>query len=405
MNRLFRWGIFFALLVLAASSFIAIRMVFGDNKEATVPTLIGVSAVDATNLLQSSGLLARIDQVESHLPEGIVIAQSMSPGEQTDRGKIVTLKVSRGGSQVRIPDVRNREYPVAVQELEAAGLKVGTVLRVSDQLKQPNMVIAQNPSPPASVMSSRLVDLLVSEGGTGREETVQVPDLRGETEANARRILEQSNLVMSRALSQETNAVPAGTVVRTDPRAGARVPTGRAVALFIATPPDPAAVAAAQAQAEAQAQAQAQLQTQPAAQQQSDAPPQAVVTPSAGQAAATPTWNPNQPMPLQTTTQQPAQTAPPPAQQPQQQIVPQPALSPAPVLQPGDKMARVRYQVPPLARPLDLNIAISDLAGTRTLSQQQVQGGEYISMDVPYSGTATVTVRLGNQQVWQERYN
>jgi serine/threonine-protein kinase len=68
-------------------------------------------------------------------------------------------------------------------------------------------------------------------------------------------------------------------------------------------------------------------------------------------------------------------------------------------------VAKVRYQVPPLARPLDLNIIMNDQAGTRTLRQQQAQGGEYISMDVPYTGNATVTVRLGNQQVWQEKYN
>jgi len=401
VNRLFRWGIFIALLVLAASSFIAIRMVFGDNNESTVPTLIGVSAVDATNLLQSAGLLARIDQVDSHYPEGTVIAQSMSPGELTDRGKIVTIKVSRGGTQVKIPDVRNKDYPAAVQELETAGLKVGTVLRVSDQLKQPNVVIAQNPAAPASVMNNRMVDLLVSEGGTGREETVQVPDLRGETEANARRVLEQSHLVMSRAISQETNQFPEGTVVRTDPRAGTRVPTGRAVALYIARAPDPAA----QAQAQAQEQAQAQVQTQPEQQPQLNPPPQAVISPSAGQAAETPTWNPNQPTQLQTTSQQPVQDAPA-AQQPVlQQQIQQPVPVPIPTPQLGDKMARVRYQVPPLARPLDLNISMNDQSGTRTLREQQVQGGEYISMDVPFSGIATVTVRLGNQQVWQERYN
>ena len=403
MNRLFRWGIFIALLVLAASSFIAIRMVFGDNNGAAVPTLIGVSAVEATNLLQSSGLLARIDQVDSHYPEGTVIAQSMSPGEQTERGKIVTIKVSRGGTQVKIPDVRNKEYPSAVQELETAGLKVGTVIRVSDQLKQPNVVIAQNPAAPASVMNNRMVDLLVSEGGAGREETVQIPDLRGETEANARRILEQSHLAMSRALSQETNQFPEGTVVRTDPRAGTRVPTGRAVALYIASAPDPATQAQAQAQAEAQTQPEPQPQPQAPP---PDALPQAVISPSAGQATETPTWNPNQPTQLQTTSQQPGQEAAPPAQQPPpQQQVQQPVPTPIPAPQPGDKTARVRYQVPPLARPLDLNIVMNDQSGTRTLSQQQVQGGEYISMDVPYSGIATVTVRLGNQQVWQERYN
>ena len=98
-------------------------------------------------------------------------------------------------------------------------------------------------------------------------------------------------------------------------------------------------------------------------------------------------------------------TAPPAPQQAQQQPSQQQAPSPIPAPQPGSKVARVRYQVPPLARPLDLNIAMNDQSGTRILRQQQVQGGEYVSIDVPYAGIATVTVRLDNQQVWQERYN
>jgi serine/threonine-protein kinase len=71
----------------------------------------------------------------------------------------------------------------------------------------------------------------------------------------------------------------------------------------------------------------------------------------------------------------------------------------------GSKVAKVRYQVPPSVRPLNLTIVINDQSGTRTLRQQQVQGGEYVSMDTPYSGSATVTVSLDERQVWQERYN
>jgi serine/threonine-protein kinase len=69
------------------------------------------------------------------------------------------------------------------------------------------------------------------------------------------------------------------------------------------------------------------------------------------------------------------------------------------------KVARIRYQVPPLARPLGLRILMNDQTGTKALREQQVQGGEYISMDAPYTGNASVTVILGDQQVWQERYN
>jgi serine/threonine-protein kinase len=238
-------------------------------------------------------------------------------------------------------------------------------------------------------MNNRMVDLLVSEGGSRGAETVQIPDLRGQTETHARQILEQSYLEVSKVLTIESNQAPEGTVVRTDPRAGTRVPTGRAVALHIAKTPAPTA-----------AQPQSPLPQPNQVSQAPDAPPTITTqTPGAGQAPEIPTWNPNQPGAIRTSQQPPDST---PAVQPTQiQPMPQPVTS-APA---GGKIAKIRYQVPPLARPLNLNIAMNDQSGTRVLRQSQVQGGEYVSMDTPYSGSATVTVRLGDQQVWQEKYN
>jgi serine/threonine-protein kinase len=399
VNRLFSWGIFIAVLVLAGSSFIAIKMVFGPNDEVIMPSLIGTPAVEATNILQTSGLSARIDQVDSNYTEGTVIAQSIAPGEKTTKGKIVTLKVSRGGTLVKIPDVRSKEFPEAVKELEDAGLKVGTVVRVSDQLKQPNTVIAQNPAadqPP--VMNNRLVELLVSEGGTGRADTVQVPDLRGQTGQNAREALEQNDLVVGRTLSVATTRVPEGTVERTDPRAGTRVPTGRAISLYIAKLPEPAP----EAQPVPPQQPAGNISSAP------DAPPSLTSNTdggTAGMAQAIPEWNPNQPVPpaaqaqIQIQPQTQTQTSEQ-ATRESRQTIPETLAAP-----PAGKLAKIRYQVPPLARALSLNIVMADQAGTRVLREQQVNGGEYVSMDTPYSGNALVTVNLGEQQVWQERYN
>jgi serine/threonine-protein kinase len=61
--------------------------------------------------------------------------------------------------------------------------------------------------------------------------------------------------------------------------------------------------------------------------------------------------------------------------------------------------------VPPLTRSLPLKIEISDGDGRRVLRDQQANGGEYITIDEPYSGNANVTVQLGGELVWQEKYD
>jgi serine/threonine-protein kinase len=385
------------MLVLAVSVFVSLKIVFGENTGTVTPSLVGLSAVEAANQLQSAGLTARIDQVDSSYPEGTVIAQSIAPGEKTDRGKIVTLRVSRGGTQIRIPDVRGKEFAAAANELDSAGFKIGAIIRVSDQLKQPGTVIAQNPASPAMVTNSRMVDLLVSEGGVERAETVQVPNLRGQNETQARQTIEQLDLEVSRIITIESNQSPPGIVVRTDPKAGTRVPAGRAIIVYISRVPDPSAPVATPAPAPPKPQI--------------DDPPTMAVSPGSspreGQATEIPTWNPNQSPQVQTRPQTPNGTTHPPVAQNPQTPPPQPvqALPPAPVAPAAGKVAKIRYQVPPLARPLNLRILMNDQSGTRALREQQVKGGEYISLDAQYAGNAAVTVILGDQQVWQEKYN
>jgi serine/threonine-protein kinase len=45
-----------------------------------------------------------------------------------------------------------------------------------------------------------------------------------------------------------------------------------------------------------------------------------------------------------------------------------------------------------------------DAAGTRSLLARDVKGGEYITLDAPFVKESVVTIYLGGEFVWQERY-
>jgi len=66
--------------------------------------------------------------------------------------------------------------------------------------------------------------------------------------------------------------------------------------------------------------------------------------------------------------------------------------------------AKVRYQVPPLTKPMPLRIEVVDPEGTRTILEKEVKGGEAILVNVSYVREAAVTVYLGGEFVWQDRY-
>ena len=69
------------------------------------------------------------------------------------------------------------------------------------------------------------------------------------------------------------------------------------------------------------------------------------------------------------------------------------------------KTAKIRYQVPPLSKPLSIKIDMKDSSGTHVLKDGIAKSGEYISMNAPYSGEAVITILLGGDFVWQDRFN
>ncbi|MDR3254908.1 MAG: PASTA domain-containing protein [Synergistaceae bacterium] len=380
MNRLFRWGILIALVVLVGSGLVAIKLIFVEDKDVTVPPLVGLQFIEAADKLQSLGLSARLDQVNSEQPQGTVVAQDIPEGTSIARGGIVNLKSSRGGTMIQVPDVRGMEFAEGVKALDTAGLKIGSVLRVPDQLKPAGTIIAQNPASPAGVISSRMVELLVSEGEAGRAETVQVPDLKGQDESLARQIVKQSDLSVSRVEYLETNLFPAGSVVRTQPRAGARVQFGASLVLSVAKTPTVSAGGDAAPGGSSGSAGVIETTPQPRQEQIPDVRP----VDDTGMAP------------------QGGTTVP---------VIPEPPVPPPPLVplyqpvQATGKTAKIRYQVPPLSRSLPLKIEIADDLGRRVLKEQQTNGGEYLTIDAPYSGNANVTVQLGGELVWQERYD
>lgn len=371
MNRIHRWGMIVAFIVILVSGYFAIKTVFIEDKSATIPKMVGMQLVDAVDALQKEGLLAKIDQVDSPLRADTVVSQNSPEGEKVAKGKVVVLRVSKGGSLMPLPDVRGMKFEEAVSRLNEAGFKVSTVTRVTDKFKPAGTIIAQNPAAPQHISASSMISLLVSSGPTEGGSFIVVPDLRGQTAGLVKEILEQSGLSMGRA-TESPSLSPEGTVLSTSPNRGARVQSGTQVNIVIARAPR---------DGELELQTQTPERTEPirtvVIQDQPGTAPTQTVTPS----------TPSTPAQTGTTPSTPAtgtETATPPAE--------------------PQKIAKVRYQVPPLTKPMALKIEITDSSGKRALRDSQTSGNEYISMNTPYNKEATITIFLGGEFVWQDHF-
>jgi beta-lactam-binding protein with PASTA domain/predicted Ser/Thr protein kinase len=116
-----------------------------------VPVLVGSQRNVAVEQIRGRGLEPILSEQESSAPAGQVIRQSPSAGTEVPPGAPVTIVVSRGERQAKVPNVIGRERREAVEAIRAAGLTPaveevetgvpGQVGRVTDQFPPPGREI------------------------------------------------------------------------------------------------------------------------------------------------------------------------------------------------------------------------------------------------------------------------
>lgn len=362
--KMMRWAMAAVLLVIVVSAGIAVYTVFFGSKDLAVPRLREMSVMDAMEEVKRLGLQAKIEQVDSALSPGRVLAQWPDPGTKVRKETTLILKVSKGAANRKaIPDVRGMEYTRAVKTLEENGFSLGDVVRLKDNERPAGSVIAQSPAAPATVDPGRKVDLMVSAGGAARGGKIPVPELTQQDEKAARKMLSEASLMLAGIEYVYNQNTAEGMVLGTKPRAGALVASGGGVTLLVSTlkkpdKPEP------QTPAGGKANVPGLAPLTPGA--QSDGASERVIVNADASAKPSPTS--------------------------------------APAAGSKQRIAKVRYQVPPLSKPMALRIEMVDANGTRQLMSREVRGGEYISLDAPFTTEGVVTIYLGGEFVWQDRF-
>ena len=130
-------------------------------------------------------------------------------------------------------DLKGKTLSEAEKDLKELGLKVteaGT--EVSDTYEK-GEIIAQDVSEGETVKAGTTIKVTVS-AGTEEENAkeVDVPDVTGKTSDAAMATLEDKNLTVSREF-EFSNDVPAGQVIRQDPKSGSTVKEGTKVTIYV----------------------------------------------------------------------------------------------------------------------------------------------------------------------------
>lgn len=218
-----------------------------ESKKYTVDNYIGMSLSAAREKIDGKFKIKVEEEYSADYAKGLVIRQDPESDTELEEGKTLTLVVSKGTrteDKVSVPEVVGKMESSAKSELEAAGLKVSVKTKYSTDVAK-GKVISQSPGNGNQVTKNSTVVITVSQGEKP-ETMVRVPNLRYFTESGARSELKNSNLVLGSVLTEYSDSVEKGLVIRQTVSSGSKVKEGTAVGIYVSLGPRQTATTADQ---------------------------------------------------------------------------------------------------------------------------------------------------------------
>ena len=163
-----------------------------------------------------------------------MLEQNPEAGDEVEEDSTVDLVVSVGPEAIPVPDVVGLTEDEARAALAEAGFESIEIELVTDDEVEEGRVVEQVPEADADWPPTEAIVLRVSEGA----ETVEVPNIRGQAEADAIRILEGEPYGLVVEIERAENPdTPEGFVVNTRPRPGRDVEPGSVITIIVSAGP------------------------------------------------------------------------------------------------------------------------------------------------------------------------
>lgn len=200
-----------------------------DSDKVLMIDVTGMTYDEAKEALNKIGLGIYKSGTQSSdtYAEGKIVSQDIEKGDKVDKNTTVMVIISSGTGSVAVPDVINYSSQDATSKLESAGFKVSTDYKYSDTVAQGN-VIETSPAVGTSAKKGETVTIYLSRGA----ETTPMPDVRGQTEEQAKSALSQIGITVN-VDTDNSDSVDAGKVIKQSIDPGTAVTSGTSVTITI----------------------------------------------------------------------------------------------------------------------------------------------------------------------------
>ncbi|MHB8439453.1 MAG: Stk1 family PASTA domain-containing Ser/Thr kinase [Acidimicrobiales bacterium] len=212
-----------------------VTLITGNRgNKVTLQNYVNQSVAEATQQLQQLGLQATVTNSSNCNQLNIVCDQSPNAGALVDPGSSVTLftapattttttTTTTTAPETAVPDVSGLAPTAACNKLGLSGFTCGTTTEQPSSAYSAGYVISTTPQAGTPEPQGTTVNLIVSSGPP----TTTVPDLSGESPAQAQQTLQQAGLQGNAAANCSVGLSP--TVKSQNPAAGQTVAQGSTV--------------------------------------------------------------------------------------------------------------------------------------------------------------------------------
>jgi serine/threonine-protein kinase len=197
---------------------------------AALANVEGLTSAQALSRLRKAGFKPTgKEQPSAKVAQGRVIGTEPPAGTELQVGSPVSVLVSSGPAQVRVPDVSGDSQSGAEAALTAVGLTAGTVSQQVSAGQPAGSVISQSPPAGSSVRTGTKVNLTVAKAS----EQVAVPNVVGQSQTQASAALGGAGFVPSVVPAPTTEEGKVGVVLKQSPTAGHTARKGATVTLTV----------------------------------------------------------------------------------------------------------------------------------------------------------------------------
>ncbi|MFT0847963.1 Stk1 family PASTA domain-containing Ser/Thr kinase [Actinomycetaceae bacterium L2_0104] len=187
----------------------------GPGKRVPVPDVVGQTYTQAEETLAAQGLDSeRVDQYSDDVPPDQVISTDPDAEGRVHPDQPVTIIVSLGIEQVEVPDVVNTPIDEARNIVNQNRLDIVEEESYSEDIPE-GVVISQSLQAGERVNHSTAITLTVSKG----REPIEVPNVEGQTEADALAAIEDAELTVSTEYVF-SDTIAKGAVIEQSPAEG-----------------------------------------------------------------------------------------------------------------------------------------------------------------------------------------